>query len=212
MQKTYIYLLTVLTGTIILCGCNKQAKLNSQKIDILSQKIVKLEQDQDRQIEVLQSELIQLAPELNKMNSTYFEKNRDESLFFHTNTLYLLLTIGKQIETQLQTADTERETENALAYSYHTNQLGTMYLCTAQAEEAMNDQQKAIVDEVNAETRQVNANSTDALLNQIKASAAPDPAEVARRKQMEAEMAQMQQDLEAIKARLGITNQPVAQP
>ena len=57
MQK--IYLLTLLTGTIILCGCNKQAKLNSQKIDILSQKIVKLEQDQDRQIQVLQSELIQ---------------------------------------------------------------------------------------------------------------------------------------------------------
>jgi hypothetical protein len=76
----------------------------------------------------------------------------------------------------------------------------------------MNDQQKAIVDEVNAETRQVNASASDALLNQIKASAAPDPAEIARRKQMETELAQMHQDLEAIKARLGITNQPVAQP
>ena len=90
-----------MSGLILfLCGCNKQAKINSQKIDDLSRRITLLEQNQARQMQILQTELNELAPELNKVNSTYFEKDRDAALFFHTNTLYLLLTIGKQIETR----------------------------------------------------------------------------------------------------------------
>ncbi len=203
MQKAH--LIFTLAAVVLLCGCNKQAKINSQKIDILSQKIIQLEQKQAKDMELLQTELNELAPELNKMNSSYFEKNRDDALFFHTNTLFLLLTIGKQIETQLQVADTERATQNSLLYSYHTNQLGTMYLCTAQAEEAMSDQQKAIEDNINAATSQQIAALGDALLNQIKA-ATPDTDEIARRKQMTDAIAQMQSDLAAIKAKLGPTN------
>jgi hypothetical protein len=210
MQK--IYLLFPLVGAVLLCGCNKQARINSQKIDILSKQIIKQEQDQSKQMELLQAELNELAPELNKMNSSYFEKNRDDALFFHTNTLYLLLTIGKQIETQLQLADTERVTQNSLAYTYHTNQLGTMYLCTAQIEDTMSDQQKAIQDSITAETRQQSAALSDALMQQIKLSSTPDADEIARRKQMEDDLAQIKHDLAVVKARLEMTNQPAARP
>jgi hypothetical protein len=206
MQK--IYLLLSLSGTVLLCGCDRQAKINSQKIDILSQRLVQLEQAQSRQMALLQTQLISLAPELDKMNNSYFEKNRDDALFFHTNTLYLLLTIGRQIATQLQTADAEREAQNSLVYSYHTNQISTTYLGAAQIEDAMTGQESRIEDNINAETRRVSMALNDALLTQIKLSSAPDAAEIARRKVMEAEVAQIQLDLDAIKARLAITSQP----
>jgi hypothetical protein len=210
MQK--IFLLFSLCGAVLLSGCNKQAKINSQKIDILSQKIIQLERTQAEQMQQLQAELNSLAPELNKMNSSYFEKNRDDALFFHTNTLFLLLTIGKQIETQLQLAGTERNTQNSLAYSFHTNQLGTMYLCTAQIEDAMADQQKAIQDNIIAETKQESADLNDALVKQIKLSSTPDADELARRRQMDDELAQIEHDLAEIKSRLEMTNTPVARP
>jgi outer membrane murein-binding lipoprotein Lpp len=210
MQK--IYLLCSLVGVVLLCGCNKQARINSQKIDALSQRINQLEKAQAKQMDVLQAELNSLAPELNKVNSSYFERNRDDALFFHTNTLFLLLTIGKQIETQLQLAGTERQTQNSLAYSFHTNQIGTMYLCTAQIEDAMSDQQKAIQDSIISETRQQNADLSESLLKQIKLASTPDDDEIARRKQMADDLVQIQGELADIKARLETTNQTVTRP
>lgn len=131
--------------------------------------------------------------------------------FFHTNTLYLLLTIGKQIETQLQVADAERKAESSLMNGYHTNQLDTMFLCTLQIEDAMAGQESNIEDQVNAETREVGAALGDELLKQIKSSA-PGADEAARRQKLEADVAQMQRDLDAIKARLGISNTPATPP
>src|ERR1700733_12471988 len=125
MQKTYFLLW--LTGAALLCGCDKQAKINSEKIGILSQKIVQLEQSQSKQMAVIQSELTSLAPSLDKMNDYYFEKTHDDAFFYHTNTLYLLLAVDKKIESQLQIADIERASENSLEYYYHTNQTDTMY-------------------------------------------------------------------------------------
>lgn len=208
MQKTF--LLLSLSGAVLLCGCNQQTKINSQKIDLLSQQIVQLEQAQSKQMALLQTQLISLAPELDKMNNSYFEKNRDDALFFHTNTLYLLLTIGKQIELQLQTADAESAAQNSQVYSYHTNQISTAYLCAAQIEDAMTAQESRMEDNINAETRRVSAALNDALLKQIKLSSAPDAAEIARRKEMEIEVAQIQRDLDIIKVRLASTNQPAA--
>jgi hypothetical protein len=205
MQKTC--LLFLLAGAALLCGCDRQAKINSQKIDILSQKIFQLQQSQSSQMMVLQSELTSLAPMLDKMNDTYFEKNRDDALFFHTNTLFLLLTIGKQIESQLEAADAERRADSSLLFGYHTNQLDTMVFCTLQIENAMTTQESNIEDQVNAETRQVGTVVGDELLDQMK-SLAPDPDETARRRKLEADVAQMQRDLDAIKARLEITNDP----
>jgi hypothetical protein len=209
MKKTH--LLLMLTGAVLLCGCNKQAKINNEKIEILSQKIIQLEQSQSRQMAVIQSQLTSLTPMLDKMNNYYFEKSHDDAFFYHTNTLYLLLTVGQKIESQLQTADAGRDAQNSLAYSYHTNQTATMYLCTAQIEDAMTGQESRIENDVNAETRRVGAALGDAVLKQVKLSA-PDAVETARRKEMETEVAQMQRDIDAIKARLGITNQPAAQP
>jgi hypothetical protein len=204
MHKIRLLILLLVAG--FLFGCNKQAKINSQKIDNLSQRITQLEQNQIKQTQVLQAELNELAPALNKASSSYFEKDQDAALFFHTNTLYLLLTIGKQIETQLQLADSEREAQNALDYTFHTNELGAMYVCNAQLSQALIDQQKAIVDSVNAETRHAIEDSQEALIGQIKASTAPDPSVAIWRQNMQAEMAQLEGKINQINARLQTNN------
>jgi hypothetical protein len=205
-----LYFLLPLSGAILLCGCNKQARINSQKIDLLSQKIVQLQADQSKQMALLQAQLTLLAPELNKMNSSYFEKNRDDALFFHTNTLYLLLSIDKQIESELKVAETDRAAENSQLYGYHTNQVDLTYLCTVQLEAAMNVQESRMEENINAETRRVSAALNDALSKQIVQSAAPDAAETARRKDLTAALAQIQRDLNTIKSQLEVTNQPGA--
>jgi hypothetical protein len=210
MQKIYLLLSFVVIS--LFCGCDKEAKINSEKIQILSQKIVQLEQSQSKQMVVIQSELNSLAPMLDKINNTYFEKNRDDALFFHTNTLYLLVTVGKQIEAQLQTADAEREVQSSLTYSYHTNQLSTLYLCTAQIEDAMNSQESRIENNINAETRRAGGVLSDVLQKQVELSSARDADEVARQKEMDAQVIQIQRDLATIKARLETTNLPALKP
>ena len=200
-----------LVGALLLVGCDKQAKINSQKIDILSEKIAHQEQIQSGQMKLLQAQMALLAPQLDKETSAYFEKNHDYALFFHTNTLFLLLTIGKQIEAQLSAADAARTAHDSQTYNFHTNELGTLYLCAAQIEEALNGQQNRMAEGINAETRRVSEVLSNALLEQIKLSATPDAAEMARRGKLEAIVVQMQRDLDAIKARLAGTN-PVTAP
>ncbi len=174
---------------MLLCGCDQQAKINSAKIELLSRNILQFEQGQARQMTAIQSQLTSLAPMLDKMNDYYFEKSHDEAFFFHTNTLYLLLMVDKKIESHLQVADTERETQNSQAYGYYTNQIGALYLCTAQIQEALASQGKNLADSVNAETRRVGAALNDELIGQIKL-ATPDADEITRRKQMAADVAQ----------------------
>lgn len=221
MKKTYFLL--PLIGATLLCGCDRETKINTQKIEILSEKMVQLQESQARQMAVFQTQLTSLAPMLDKMNSFYFEKTHDDALFYHTNTLFLLLTVDKNIESELRVADTGREAQNSQAYIYHTNQLGAMQFYTAQIQDALAAQEnrgrdamtgweKQIEDNVNAETRRAGASLGDELLKQIKLSA-PDAAETARLKEMEADVAQIKRDLDAIKAQLGqFTNQPAARP
>ena len=206
MQKA-LFLLT-LSGALLLCGCNKQAKINSQKIDLLSQKLIQMDQEQARQMTLLQAQLTLLAPQLDKMNNTYFEKNHDDAIFFHTNTLYLLLSIDKQIEAQLQTADAERSLQDSQLYSYHTNQMGMIYLCTAQIEAALNAQESRLEDNLNAETKQTAATLQDTLQKQIILSTTPSAAEIAWHKQMETTLAQIQHDLDTIKTQLATPAAP----
>ena len=213
-MKKYILLFSH-SSAVLLCGCDKQTKLNGQKIDALAQKLARLEQMQANQVMLLQSQLKSLPPTLDKMNSSYFEKNQDAALFFHTNTLFLLLTVGKQIESQLQAADAERQAQNAQAFSFHTNQMNSIYLCAAQVEEALTSQEKGIVDKLTAENRQANAVLSNALIRavsevlskQIK-TLAPDAAEVARRRKLETDVAQIQDELARLKAWLENTNPP----
>ena len=205
------YLLLSLAGAVLLCGCDKQTRLNTEKISVLSQKMVLLQQNQSQQLATIQSQLTSLAPMLDKMNSSYFEKSHDDAFFFHTNTLYLLLTVDRKIESELQVADAERQAEHELAHSYHTNELRTMYLCVAQLEDTLAGQESRITNMVNAETRRVGAVVSADLLKQIQ-SLAPDQAEIARRQEMAADMMQIKRELELIKLQLGITNPPAARP
>ena len=206
MKKTG--LLLTLIGATLLVGCDKETKINSEKINLLSQNIIQLEQSQAKQMAVLQSELNSLAPRLDKINDFYFEKSHDDAFFYHTNTLFLLLTVGQRIEAQLQMADTKSDAEKSLAYYYHTNQTGTMYLCSMQIQDAMSTQEKRIEDNVNAQTVRMGAALSDELLNQMKLLT-PDAAEITRQKDMEAEVAQIKADLDQIKAQLEITNHPL---
>jgi hypothetical protein len=232
MQKK-CFLLSLI-GAVLLCGCDKQTKINSEKIQLLSQNIVQFEQNQTKQMAALQTQLASLAPMLDKINDFYFEKSHDDAFFYHTNTLYLLLTVDNKIESHLQTADTERAAESAQAYYYHTNQIDTMFFCAAEIrdamagqekriegamtgqesriQDAMAAQEKRIEDNLNATAAQANAALRDELLKQIKLSAL-DATEIERLKQMETDVAQIRHDLDTIKAQVGqITNQPAARP
>jgi hypothetical protein len=210
MKKTCF--VVALTGAALLCGCGKQTKINTEEIKILSQQMVQLQQTQAKQMAAIQSELTSLAPMLDKINNFYFEKARDDALSYHTNTLYLLLAVDKNIESELQIAATEREAESSLAYSYHTNEMDLLNFHAAQIQDAMAGQESRIADKVNVETRRVGADMSDILLKQIKLSA-PDEVEIARRRELAADVAQIKRDLDQIKAQIRqMTNQPAARP
>lgn len=195
------FLLLTLAGTAFLCGCDKQAKINSAKIDILTRNLLQFEQTQAKQAAVVQAQLTALEPMLDKMNDYYFEKNHDEAFFFHTNTLYLVLAVDKKIEAQLQVAETDRAAQNAQAYGYFTNQMGTLFAI----QDALAGQEGRITDKVNAETKQASAAATDALMNQIKLLV-PDADEIARRKELAADVAEIKRELGQIKAQLAPAN------
>jgi hypothetical protein len=198
MKKTFLFL--SLAGAALLCGCDKQTKINSEKIELLSRNIIQFEQNQVRQMATIQTELTSLGPMLDKMNDFYFEKSHDQAFFFHTNTLYLLLMVDKKIESQLQLADTERAAQNAQAYDYYTNQMATLF----QVQDALAAQEGHIEDKVNAETK----SASDNLQQQIKLLA-PDAAEIARQQEMAATVAEIKRELDQVKVQLGaLTNQP----
>jgi hypothetical protein len=205
MKKTF--LLSALTGAALLCGCDKQTRLNTEKIEALSRQMVQLQQQQAEQLKTMQLELATLAPSLDKTNFYYFSKSRDDALFFHTNTLFLLLTIGQKIEAQLQYADTERQAENAQARHSYTNEMAALASGTAQITNALAIQAGRIEDNVNAETRRVGTSLGDELSNQIKLSA-PDKDTAARIVQLQSAVAEMQRELALIRAGMGITNMP----
>ena len=150
MNKTFC-LLAPLAVAVLLCGCEKQAKINNAKIELLSKSVVEFEQRQAKQTAELQAQLTTLAATMNKTSDAYFEKSHAQAFFFHTNTLFLILTVNKNIESQLQVADTERAAQNQLVHDYHTNQLGTLFLCTAVIQEALTNQEGRIEAKVNTE-------------------------------------------------------------
>lgn len=205
LMKT-LFLAGLLTWANLLCGCDKQAKINSQKIDALSERMTHQEQIQSKQMALLQAQMAMLAPQLDKETSAYFEKNHDYALFFHTNTLFLLITIGKQIEAQLQAAEVARNEQNSRAYNYHTNQVSTAYLCAAQIEEELTSLAKKLEEQINTETRQTATGLSNALVNQITAATTPTPADLDWRKQMQLQSVQIQHTLESMSAKLSTPN------
>ncbi len=193
----------MLAAGLLLCGCNKQTKLNTEKIETLTQNVAQFQQSQAKQLADLQAQLTALAPTLDKMNDFYFERSHDQAFFFHTNTLYLILNVDKNIESLLSVANTERAAENKLAYACYTNQMGTLYLCTAVLQEAVTNSESRIEENVNAETRRLTGTLSLELQKQIIQSAT-DPAGVARQKLIMADVADIKADLELIKAKLGL--------
>jgi hypothetical protein len=205
-KKSFLLSLAV---AFLLCGCDRQTKLNTEKIEILSQRMVQLQESQAKQMAVFQTQLTALAPMLDRMNSLNLEKTHDDALFFHTNTLFLLLTVDKKIESHLQVVDAGREADSALAYAYHTNELDMIHSCVTQLEDALAAQARWIQDSmtnqeihIDAETRKADADLRDELLKQIKLSA-PDETEIARRKEMAADLVQIKRDLELMKLQPG---------
>ena len=205
MKQTYFLL--PLIGAALLCGCNKQTKINTEKIEALSQQVIQLQQSQTRQMAAIQSQLAALTPALDKINGSYFEKSHEDAFFFHTNTLYLLLTVDRKIEAQLRVAETERQADSSLAYYYHTNQNDTMYFCIAQIENSLEGMEGRMLDKISTQTRVTG----DQIMGQIKLLA-PDQAEIARRQELAADVSQIKLELDQIMAYLKLTNSPPAQP
>jgi hypothetical protein len=207
------FLITV-AGAVLFCGCDNQTKMNTEKIAVLSQKLLLLQEFQTKQLTALQSQLASLEPKLDKMNGSYFEKSHEDAIFFHTNTLYLLLLVDRKIEAELQTAETERQAEQALTGAYQTNLVDLMILGNTQIQNSITGQGNRLetnINGVNAETRRVSAALSEELAKQIRLLA-PDAAELTQRRQMAADLVQIKSELSQIKAQLANTNSPITPP
>jgi len=205
MQKIYFSML--LAGIVFLCGCDKQTKINTAKIDALSQKLVLVQQLQSKQLSDIQSQLTALAPTMDKINGTYFEKNHEDAFFFHTNTLYLLLLVERRIEAELQTAAAERQKDQSLANTYYTNQIAMTALSADQVTNAIAEQASQLGASINGETKRLMATLAEDLVRQMKAFA-PDAADQARQKQLAVEVSQIKNELAQLRLQLGATNRP----
>jgi hypothetical protein len=62
MQKNYFLL--SLIGAVLLCGCDKETKINTEKIEILSEKMLQFQESQAKQMQLFQTQLTELAPML----------------------------------------------------------------------------------------------------------------------------------------------------
>jgi hypothetical protein len=197
-------LLILLAGTaLISSGCNKELKQTTGKIAEQTQVLTALQEKQAQQISLLQTQLVALGPMLDEMSSARFQKSYADALFFHTNTLFLLLAVDRQIEAELKAAEARQQTEHDLVYSYHTNQLSLLQTNDVQFKEALLAQQSQL---------QTNINAIGAMLSQQIEALAPDAAEISRRQQIAADLDQIKLDLTQIKARLMTTNSPFAKP
>jgi hypothetical protein len=203
MQK--VHWLLVLTVALAVCGCDNQTQVNTQKIDVLTQKMFILQQAQASQLAAVQKEVADLPPLMDRLEKKYFTESQDKALFYHTNVLYFLLTIDKRIQAQFEQADAARKASDQLAYFYHTNETDTAYFCSSQIADAINAQEKRVEANFEDRLRQADVTISNALAVQAKALTANQAqlqAEAAKRAEMEAKIIQMQSDLAQIKTTL----------
>jgi hypothetical protein len=192
------------------CGCEKQSKINGDKLDSLADRLAREEQVSSNKMLFLQGQLALLGPQLDKEAGDYFAKNHEAALFFHTNTLFLLVTIDKHIESQLQATETELAAQARTLYRDHTNELGTLLLSVAHIEETVQGQLNQLEEKINAESARLHAATSNALMQEIKLPPATTADELAWRKQIQGELASLRHELETIKARFNpaTTNLP----
>ena len=203
MQKAWISL--ALAALVVVCVCYQQTRTNTKKIEALSQKIVFLQQSQATALQTIQMQLTSIAPMLSQTNSYYFTKSYEKALFFHTNTLYLLLNIGEKIDEQLDVLGKERQAEDAVLGQYHIDLTNEVILSMAEIKSEMVGLEQRIQGAINLETKQVGSSLGDLLAAQTKSSAMAKDAN-AQQIKMEAAMTQIQHDLNLLKTRLGFTN------
>lgn len=203
MQK-FLWLLAF-GAAVLLCGCNQQTQRNTEKIDVLTQKMFVLQQAQTKQLEAIQKELASLPPLTESLTKKYYQENQAKALFFHTNTLYFLVAIDKRIQQELEQADTARQASDQLAYFYHTNQNDTTYFCASQVTDAIDAQEKRLEQNVGDTVRQVNSALNKQLSKQIQ-SLAPDKAQIqaiaTKQAAIETKLTQIERELSQIKTLL----------
>lgn len=204
-------LLFALAGVVLLCGCNKQMEANTQKIDALTQKMFIVQESQSKQLEAIQAELSALATRMDRIQAQYFDQSQDRALFYHTNTLYFLLTIDKKIQSQFQLAEAARDSASTRAYFYHTNTLDTLYFCTSQIADALTAQEKRMSDSLKDETAQLK-NLGDELASRKKTAASDQEETLQRMDALATRLAQIERDLAQIKALPGKSNSPSVRP
>lgn len=206
MLKSQFCLLLAMTAA--LCGCNKQVQVNTEKIDVLTRKMFAVQQDQSKQLAEIQAQLAALAARQNKTAADYFASNQERALFYHTNTLYFLLTVDKKIQAEFQLAQAAGNTAGDRAFFYHTNELDTLYFCTTQIANALAAQEKRLTDSLKTETGQL-----DAAMASQKNAATADHAETLKRIQaIEASLAQVQTALGQLQVQLGKLSAPATPP
>jgi hypothetical protein len=196
----------------LLCGCDKQTQVKTEKIDVLTQKMFILQQSQAKQLEAIQSQLAALQARLDKSSkaeSDYFLQSQDRALFYHTNTLYFLLTVDKKIQGQFDLAAAAREDAKTRALFYHTNLLDTVYFCTSQVADGMAAQEKRIEDNLNAQSTLMFKSLGEQLADQAKTAEANQAEAVKRIESLETRLAQIQRDLDQLKTHLVNLSKPV---
>lgn len=209
-MKKFFQLSAVLAGAILLCGCNKDIRIKTEKIDELTRQMFTMQQEQARQLAEMRSQLSALPVHLDKTQLDYFVKGQEKALFYQTNALFLLLAVDKKIQAQFLEAAEARVAANQQAIAIHTNETELALYCTAQITAALASQEKSIQENVSEEIQLASATLGNNLTNLVQQLAA-DKSDANRLKTLESELAQIQRDLSLIKARLGITNATLAQ-
>jgi hypothetical protein len=171
-----------------------------------------VQQAQSKQLADLQAQLAVLASRMDKTAADYYVQSQDKALFYHTNTLYFLLTIDKKIQSELQLAEAARASDSSRAFFYHTNTLDTIYFCTSQIADALTAQEKRLQDSVKTETAQWGKTLGDELASRKKVAAEDHDEMMKQLAALQTKLAQIQSDLNQLKAQIGGANRPASQP
>ena len=193
----------MLAGLASLCGCNKDIRVKTEKIDELTQRMFAMQQEQARQLADMHSLLAALPVQLDKTELDYFVKGQEKALFYQTNVLYLLLAVDKKIQVQFEEAARASDAAKQQAYIYHTNETELAVYCASQVATALAAQEKRVVDDLNTELQKVNTTVNALLTNQ----SSGQKSQTATLQDLANRLARLQQELDLIQARLpALTN------
>lgn len=202
-------LFIALAASALVCGCNKDIRANTEKIDSLTQKMFVLQQQQAQQLADMQKLLSGLPVQLNESQLEFFLKGQEKALFYQTNVLYLLVTVDKRIQAQFQEAAEARAAASQQALNYHTNETDLVLYSAAKVIAALNEQEEQLLAKVQADLRQTGSSLSNQLTQQVRQLAADKSVEN-RLKAIEVSLARLERNLQLLQAQLKTTNIPAA--